>query len=131
MNGRRRPPSALLSSLILGSLLAAQPVLAASDSNSACDEARDDVSEQIKQARLKGDTSRRAMLEARLQMLTERCQGVVPLQANHDEIERATRLATLREAQLREALGTGDRRTIEISQRRLDQARRQLEAAKR
>lgn len=131
MNRRLRLPFSPLSSLILGSMLAAQPVLAASDSDSACDEARDKVSQQIKQARLKDDTSRRAMLEARLQMLNERCRGVVPLQANHDEIERATRLATLREAQLREALGTGDRYMIELSERRLDQARQQVEAAKR
>jgi len=40
------------------------------------------------------------------------------------------RLATTREAQLREALGTGDQQVIEVSKRRLDQARKQLEAAK-
>ncbi|HCJ30214.1 MAG TPA: hypothetical protein DHV63_13200 [Pseudomonas sp.] len=117
--------------LLLFSLCSAQSTLAATEAESACREARDSVSQQIKAARLKGDISQRAALETRLQSLTERCRGVVPLQPNHDEIERASRLATEREAQLREAIGTGDPQAIEVSKRRLDQARKQLKAAKR
>lgn len=131
MNGRRRLPIPLLPGLILSGLLTAQPALATGDPDRACADAREQISEQIKQTRLKGETAQRAMLEARLQMLNERCRGLVPLQANHEEIERATRLATVREAQLREALGGGDPGAIELSRRRLDQARQQLEAAKR
>jgi hypothetical protein len=109
----------------------ARSALGAADPDVACNDAREHISEQIKEARLKGDSSQRAALEGQLQSLTERCSGVVPLQANHDEIEQATRLATVREAQLREALGTGDPQVIEVSKRRLDQARKQLEATKR
>lgn len=117
--------------LLLLSLCCAQSALGAVNSGAACDEVREHISQQIKEARLKGDTSQRAALEAQLQNLTERCVGVVPLQPNHAEIERATRVTAVREAQLREALGTGDPQVIEVSKRRLDQARKQLEAAKR
>jgi len=117
--------------LALISLSVAQSAIGAPESEAACSKAREHISQQIKEARLKGDSSQRAALEAQLQSLTERCSGVAPLQANHDEIEQATRLATVREAQLREALGTGDRQVIEVSKRRLDQARKQLDAAKR
>lgn len=117
--------------ILLFSFCGAQAVQAAPDSDSTCSQAREHISQQIKQARLKGDTSQRAALEARLHGLAERCRGVVALQSNHDEIERAAHLVTTREAQLREALGTGDPQVIEVSKRRLDHAREQLEAAKR
>jgi hypothetical protein len=107
-----------------------QPAMAAAETDATCSAQREHISQQIKDARLKGDSGQRVLLEAQLQNLTERCSGVVPLQPNHAEIERAMRLATTREAQLREALGTGDQRVIEVSKRRLDQARKQLEAAK-
>ena len=107
-----------------------QPAMAAAETDATCSAQREHISQQIKDARLKGDSGQRVLLEAQLQNLTERCSGVVPLQPNHAEIERAMRLATTREAQLREALGTGDRQVIEVSKRRLDQARKQLEAAK-
>lgn len=126
MAGRRNP----LILLLLG-LCCAQSTLRAAEPDAACSEARNRISEQIKEARLKDDITQRAILEAQLQSLTERCRGVVALQSNHAEIERAARLATVREAQLREALGTGDPQVIEVSKRRLDQARKQLEAAKR
>ncbi len=113
------------------SLLGAQSTFAANDSDAACAEARKQIGEQIKEARLKGDVGKRAAVETRLHALDERCNGVVPLQPNHDEVERASRVATVREAQLREALGTGDPEVIELSKRRLDHARKQLEAAKR
>lgn len=117
--------------LLLLSLCSAQSTLAATEAEAACSEARHSISQQIKEARLTGDLSQRATLELRLRSLTERCRGVAPLQPNHAEIKRATRLATEREAQLREALGTGNQQDIEVSKRRLDQARKQLEAAKR
>ena len=107
-----------------------QPAMAAAETDATCSAQREHISQQIKDARLKGDSGQRVLLEAQLQKLTERCSGVVPLQPNHAEIERAMRLATTREAQLREALGTGDQQVIEVSKRRLDQARKQLEAAK-
>ncbi|MCQ4318797.1 DUF1090 family protein [Stutzerimonas stutzeri] len=107
------------------------PTMAMAETDATCSEPRERISQQIKDARLKGDSSRRVILEAQLQHLTERCGGVVPLQPNRAEIERAKRLAATREAQLREALGTGDPQVIEESQRRLDQARKELEAAKR
>ena len=111
-------------------LCGTQPTTVGAETDATCSEQRGRISQQIKDARLKGDSSQRALLEAQLQNLTERCQGVVPLQPNHAEIERAMRLATTREAQLREALGTGDPQVIEVSKRRLDHARKQLEAAK-
>jgi len=107
-----------------------QPAMAAAETDATCSAQREHISQQIKDARLKGDSGQRVLLEAQLQNLTERCSGVVPLQPNHAEIERAMRLATTREAQLRKALGTGDQQVIEVSKRRLDQARKQLEAAK-
>ncbi|MBK3849241.1 DUF1090 family protein [Pseudomonas xanthomarina] len=107
-----------------------QPAMAAAETDATCSAQREHISQQIKDARLNGDSGQRVLLEAQLQNLTERCSGVVPLQPNHAEIERAMRLATTREAQLREALGTGDQQVIEVSKRRLDQARKQLEAAK-
>ena len=107
-----------------------QPAMAAAETDATCSAQREHISQQIKDARLKGDSGQRVLLEAQLQNLTERCSGVVPLQPNHAEIERSMRLATTREAQLREALGTGDQQVIEVSKRRLDQARKQLEAAK-
>jgi len=117
--------------LLLVALPGVTPVMAASESDRACSEARERMGEQIKQARLSGDAGERALLETRLQALNERCRGGIALQPNHAAIERATRVATVREAQLREALGTGDPQVIEISKRRLDQARRELEAARR
>ncbi|PNG13109.1 DUF1090 family protein [Stutzerimonas stutzeri] len=113
------------------SLCGAQAVVAAPEADSSCSETREYISQQIKQARLNGDTSQRAALEARLHGLAERCRGVVALQSNHDEIERAEQLVTTREAQLRGALSTGDPQVVEVSKRRLDQARRALEKAKR
>ena len=107
-----------------------QPAMAAAETDATCSAQREHISQQIKDARLNGDSGQRVLLEAQLQNLTERCSGVVPLPPNHAEIERAMRLATTREAQLREALGTGDQQVIEVSKRRLDQARKQLEAAK-
>ena len=95
-----------------------------------CGEARERISQQIKEARLNGDASKRAMQEARLQSLTQRCRGVEPLQPNQQKIDHAARVATMREAQLREALGTGDQQTIDLSKRRLDQARKALEKAR-
>tara|TARA_Y100000588_G_scaffold327390_1_gene362346 strand:+ start:134 stop:514 length:381 start_codon:yes stop_codon:yes gene_type:complete len=126
MTGRHNPFAYLLICLCCS-----VPTMAIAETDAACSEPRERISQQIKDARLKGDSSLRALLEAQLQHLTERCSGVVPLQPNHAEIERAMRLATTREAQLREALGTGDPQVIEVSKRRLDQARKELEAAKR
>lgn len=116
---------------LLFSLLGSQPAFAANDSDAACSEAREQISEQIKTTRLKGDVGQRAAMETRLHALDERCRRIVPLQPNHHEVERASRAATVREAQLREALATGDPEVIELSKRRLDHARKQLEAAKR
>lgn len=108
-----------------------QACMAAPEPAEACGETRELLGQQIQDARLKGDDSHRIGLEERLASLNERCRGVVPIQPNHAQIERATRLAREREAQLREALGTGDARMIELRKRRLDHAREQLEAAKR
>lgn len=126
MTGRHNLLAYLLICLCCGA-----PTMAMAETDATCSEPRERISQQIKDARLKGDSSRRVILEAQLQHLTERCSGVVPLQPNRAGIERAKRLAATREAQLREALGTGDPQVIEESQRRLDQARKELEAAKR
>lgn len=120
----------ILAPLLL-SLACALPALAAEETDPECGESREHLSQQIKEARLSGNISQRAMLETRLQSLTKRCRGVVPLQPNQQKIEHAARIATVREAQLREALSTGDAQTIDLSKRRLDQARKALEAAKR
>lgn len=112
-------------------LACVQPALAGEETGPECGEARGHLSQQIKEARLNGNISERAMLEMRLQNLTKRCRGVVPVQPNQQKIEHAARIATVREAQLREALSTGDAQTIDLSKRRLDQARKALEAAKR
>ncbi len=117
--------------MLLLSLCGAQAVVGAPEADSSCSETREHISQQIKQARLNGDTSQRAALEARLHGLAERCRGVVALQSNHDEIERAEQLVSTREAQLRGALSTGNPQVVEVSKRRLDQARRALEKAKR
>ena len=101
------------------------------DPKHACADSRQRIGEQIKEARLQGDKATRSTLEERLQQLNKHCRGVVPVQPNHLAIEQATRLADEREAQLREALGSGDPDRIELSKRRLDHARQQLEAAKR
>ncbi len=119
----------ILSLLLLG-FCAAQMAIAAPQSE-ACRDARKILGEQIQDARLKGDDGYRRTLEERVQLLNERCRGMVPIQPNHAEVERATRLASKHEAQLREALGTGDVQMIELHKRRLDQAREALEAAKR
>lgn len=113
------------------SLACVQPALAVEETDAGCGEARVHLSQQIQEARLSGNISQRAMLETRLQNLTKRCRGVVPLQSNKQKVEHASRVATAREAQLREALSTGDAQTIDLSKRRLDQARKALEAAKR
>ncbi|MCQ4311394.1 DUF1090 family protein [Stutzerimonas sp. VN223-3] len=117
--------------LLLLSFSGAQASIAAPNPVEACRDARKTIGEQIQDARLKGDDSQRVALEERLQSLNERCRGMVPLQSNHVAVEKATRLTSEREAQLREALGTGDAQMIELHKRRLDQARKQLEAAKR
>ena len=125
MSARRIIPT-----LLLLCFCGAQASIAAPDPAEACRDARKTIGEQIQDARLKGDNSQRIALEARLQSLNERCRGMVPLQPNHAEIEKATRLTSVREAQLRQALGTGDAQMIELHKRRLDHAREQLEAAK-
>lgn len=116
--------------LLFFSFCSAQASIAAPDAD-ACRDARKTLGEQIQDARLKGDDSHRIALEERLKNLNERCRGMIPIHPNHAEIEQATRLASEREAQLREALGTGDAQMIELGKRRLDHARKQLEAAKR
>lgn len=108
-----------------------QSVGAEQDPKDVCADSRERIGEQIKEARLQGDKARRTSLEEQLQQLNKTCRGVVPVQPNHLAIERATRTADEREAQLREALGSGDPERIELSKRRLDHARQQLDAAKR
>lgn len=108
-----------------------QSVGAEQDHKNVCADSRQVIGEQIKEARLQGDKARRSTLEERLQQLNKQCRGVVPVQPNHLAIEKATRVADEREAQLREALGTGDQERIELSKRRLDHARQLLDAAKR
>ena len=118
--------------LLFFSFYGAQASIAAPDADAdACRDARKVLGEQIQDARLKGDDSYRIALEERLKNLNERCRGMAPIHPNHVEIERAARLASEREAQLREALGTGNAERIELGKRRLDHAREQLEAAKR
>jgi hypothetical protein len=116
--------------LLLLSFCGAQAAIAAPEAADACRDTRKAIGEHIQEARLKGDDSHRVTLEERLQSLNESCRGMVPLQPNHAEIEKATRLTSVREAQLREALGTGDAQMIELRKQRLDHAREQLEAAK-
>lgn len=101
------------------------------DPDHVCADARQRIGEQIKEARLKGDKARRGTLEEHLRQINKHCKGVVPVQPNHLAIEKATRVAGEREAQLREALGTGDPAKIGLSKRQLDHARQELKAAKR
>lgn len=101
------------------------------DPDHVCADSRQRIGEQIKEARLQGDKARRSTLEEHLRQINKHCRGVVPVQPNHLAIEKATRVAGEREAQLREALGTGDPARIELSKRQLDHARQELKAAKR
>lgn len=124
------PARRTILTLVLFSFSGAQASIAAPEPTEACRDARKAIGDQIQDARLKGDNSQRVALESRLQHLNERCSGTLLLQPNHAEVEKATRLASEREVQLREALGTGDAQLIELGKRRLDHARKQLEAAK-
>ena len=116
--------------ILVGCLM--QPASAEQDpDHHVCADSRQRIGEQIKEARLQGDKGRRSTLEEQLRQINKRCRGVVPVQPNHLAIEKATRVAGEREAQLREALGTGDPARIELSKRQLDHARQELKAAKR
>ncbi len=117
-------------SLILASCIM-QSVGAEQAPNNECADSRQRLGEQIKEARLQGDKARRSSLEERLLQLNKECRGMVAMQPNYQAIEKAARIADEREVQLREALGSGDPERIELSKRRLDHARQQLDAAKR
>ena len=93
-----------------------------------CAGERQRLSEAMKEARLAGDNVRLTRLEGELTALNEACRGLVPVQQNHAAIEAATREVSRHEAALRQALGRNDTAAIELNQRRLDHARRQLDA---
>ncbi|WP_421683362.1 DUF1090 family protein [Stutzerimonas urumqiensis] len=93
-----------------------------------CAGERQRLSEAMKEARLAGDNVRLTRLEGELTALNEACRGLVPVQQNHAAIEAATREVSRHEAALRQALGRNDTAGIELNQRRLDHARRQLDA---
>lgn len=116
----------LLGSLLLGG----QPALAADAAEMRCGERRQALGKQLAQARLDGDKVRLGLLAHNLNLLTRRCSGLTLLQANPPAVDQAARLLDIREAQLREALGTGDPQLIERRRSQLDQARRQLDAAR-
>ncbi|WP_051231482.1 DUF1090 family protein [Stutzerimonas azotifigens] len=121
----RHPLLALLA--CAGPLGSPLPASAAED----CDASRRALGNQIQEARLGGDGVRLSALEEQLAALNTRCRGLVPLQSNHDAVEAASRRVSAEEAALRAALGQGDTLAIGASQRRLDEARRGLEAARR
>nr|MBF0681563.1 DUF1090 family protein [Pseudomonas sp.] len=123
------PAKPLLILLLAAGLCGGQLLHAASADD--CGERRNDLGTQLKEARLQGDKVRMSALEERLQVLNQDCRGVIPLQLNHTEVERANQQANQRETQLREALGAGNPHIIELRREQLDQARRELEAAKR
>ncbi|WP_312257230.1 DUF1090 family protein [Stutzerimonas nitrititolerans] len=124
MPAKRTITLPLLASLAVGQMLwAAEPP-------ADCGERRKALGEQLTEARLQGDKVRLSTLEERLQTLNKDCRGLVPLQSNQADVERASQLTSEREARLREALGAGDRQVIDLRREQLDQARRALEAAK-
>jgi len=124
MPAKRTITLLLLASLAVGQMLwAAEPPV-------DCGERRKELGERLTEARLQGDKVRLSTLEEHLQMLNKDCRGLVPLQSNQADVERASQLTSEREARLREALGAGDRQVIDLRREQLDQARRALEAAK-
>ncbi len=124
MPAKRTTTLLLLASLAVGQMLwAAEPP-------ADCGERRKALGERLTEARLQGDKVRLSTLEEHLQMLNKDCRGLVPLQSNQADVERASQLTSEREARLREALGAGDRQVIDLRREQLDQARRALEAAK-
>lgn len=123
MPAKRTMATLLLASLCGGQALAAEPP-------ANCGERRGALGVQLKEARLQGDKVRLSTLEEHLRALNEDCRGMVPLQANQANVGRASQRASEREARLREALGAGNPQIIELRREQLDQARRELEAAR-
>jgi len=105
-------------------------ILLAAEPPATCSDRRNALGTQLTEARLQGDKVRLLKLDERLGTLNEDCRGLVPLQANQANVKRANQRTSEREAQLREALGAGNPRIIELRREELDQARRELEAAK-
>lgn len=106
------------------------PALASAEPPTSCGERRSALGAQLTEARLQGDKVRLSKLAERLRALNEDCRGLVPLQANQVDVKRASQRANERETRLREALGAGNPQIIELRREQLDQARRELEAAK-
>jgi len=123
------PAKRTITLLLLASLAVGQMPWAA-EPPADCGERRKELGERLTEARLQGDKVRLSTLEEHLQMLNKDCRGLVPLQSNQADVERASQLTSEREARLREALGAGDRQVIDLRREQLDQARRALEAAK-
>lgn len=124
------PAKRTITLLLLANLGAGQ-MLWAAEPPADCGERRGALGAQLKEARLLGDKVRLSTLEERLQMLNKDCRGMVPLQANQPDVDRASQRASEHEAQLREALGAGNPQLIELRREQLDRARRELEAARR
>lgn len=106
------------------------PTLPAAEPPANCGDRRDALGTQLTEARLQGDKVRLSKLAERLRALNQDCRGLVALQANQVDVKRASQRANEREARLREALGAGNPRIIELRREELDQARQELEAAK-
>lgn len=107
------PAKRTITLLLLASLAVGQ-MLWAAEPPADCGERRKELGERLTEARLQGDKVRLSTLEEHLQMLNKDCRGLVPLQSNQADVERASQLTSEREARLREALGAGDRQVIDL-----------------
>lgn len=96
-----------------------------------CTKQRERLGNALQEARLQGDQVRQSALQDQLLQLNEQCRGLVRLQGERALEHGAARQVARREAELRDALAGGDARRIESSKRRLDQARRALQAPAR
>lgn len=107
-------------------LICSLQVLAA-PSSPGCNEQRQSLREQLRQARLLGDKPAQNRLTDKLQTLAETCRGVVTVDPRLVEHQRTLEQIERRETLLRKALGTGDAQLIELRRNQLARSRAKLE----
>jgi len=95
----------------------------AAESDTACNEQRQSLREQLQQARLQGDRLLQNRLDAELQEL---CRGLVTLRPGQVEHQQTLRQIERRETLLREALATGNAQLIELRRNQLARTREKL-----
>ncbi|MCQ4243281.1 DUF1090 family protein [Stutzerimonas stutzeri] len=118
MSFRHWPTALILACAATGPLQAI-----AAESNTACNEQRQSLREQLQQARLQGDRLLQNRLDAELQEL---CRGLVTLRPGQVEHQQTLRQIERRETLLREALATGNAQLIELRRNQLARTREKL-----